>query len=48
MEDPTGHIGELDGPADLVVVDFHRVALAAAAVVSAEGGHPAGGKSGFR
>ena len=47
MEVPTGHIGELDGPADLVV-DFHRVALAAAAVVSAEGGHPAGGKSGFR
>ena len=48
MEVLTGHIGVPDGPADLAAVDFHRVVLAAVAVVSAEGEHPAGGKSGFR
>ena len=43
-----GHIGVLDGPEDLAVEGFHQEVLAVAEAASAEGVHPAGGKSGFR
>jgi hypothetical protein len=43
-----GHIGVLDGPGDLAVADFRQEVLAVVAAASAEGEHPADGKSGFR
>jgi hypothetical protein len=38
----------LDGSGDLAAADFRQEVLAVAAVASAEGVHPEGGKSGFR